>query len=156
MEQGAAKIRVKLGQVEVEYEGDFAFLRQGLAPMVSDLIRLYKENQDTVDAPNNGAEGSAERAVNSTPETPTRKKRRAGGKPPEGTSCRARILELKKEKFFKDQRSPSEIIVGLRGKGWTYKSNQVGATLTIMFEKGEIQRTGGGPDGKFKYFWDRD
>lgn len=39
-------------------------------------------------------------------------------------------------------------------KGWTHKSNQVGAALTALFERGQIQRTKEG-NGAWKYYWDR-
>jgi len=82
------------------------------------------------------------------------KKRRKAANQPQGASCRARILQLRQEKFFASQRSPTDIVVGLKAKGWTHTQNQVGAALTQMFSKGELQRTGAS-DGNFKYFWDR-
>jgi hypothetical protein len=157
MERAAAKIRVRLGQIEVEYEGEPAFLKQDLAPMVSELIRLYKEHQGAIDSPTSGADRFADDASESQPPPePTRKKRRKGSNPPKGASCRSRILQLKGSGFFKDQKTPSEIVVGLKSKGWTHNTNQVGAALTLMFNSGEIQRTADGPEGKFKYYWDRD
>lgn len=85
-----------------------------------------------------------------------RKKRRKAAHPPKGASCRARILQLKKEGFFREQRAPTDIVAGLKGKGWTHTGAQVTAALTVMFNKGEIQRTAESAGGNFKYFWDRD
>jgi hypothetical protein len=63
-------------------------------------------------------------------------------------------LTLKGEGFFKAKKSPTEIVSGLEVKGWTHTVNQVGAALTPMFNKGEIQRTKDGTN--WVYFWDRD
>ncbi len=81
------------------------------------------------------------------------KKRRKVSMPPKGQSCRDRIKTLKDDGFFKEHRTPSDIVAGLAKKGWTHKVNQVGAALTTMFEKGEVQRTSDGSG--FKYYWDR-
>lgn len=78
-------------------------------------------------------------------------KRRKGAAPPKGQSCAARILTLKEEGFFKSHRDTSDIVEGLRGKGWTHKANQVGAALTNMFERGDLQRTKEG-NSSWKYF----
>ena len=83
-------------------------------------------------------------------------KRRVPRRPPSGASCRDRILVLKKEGFFKEHRSPTDIVKGLAKKGWTYKGNQVSAALTTMFSStGEIQRTAASQGRGFVYFWDR-
>ena len=81
-------------------------------------------------------------------------KKRRGTAPPKGQSCAARILSLKDEDFFKGHRSVADIVEGLKNKGWTHKSNQVGASLTQMFGRGDIQRTKEG-NGAWKYYWDR-
>ena len=83
-----------------------------------------------------------------------RAKKRRTSAPPKGQSCAARITVLKQEGFFKDHRSVADIVAGLAAKGWTHKSNQVGAALTQMFERGDIQRTKEG-NGAWKYYWDR-
>lgn len=81
------------------------------------------------------------------------KKRRTNA-PPKGQSCADRIITLKQEGFFKPKRSIAEIVDGLGSKGWTHNGNQVGAALTNMFGRGDIQRTKEG-GGAWKYFWDR-
>lgn len=74
MQENAAKIRVKLGNIRVEYEGDPAFLKGDLTPMVSELIQLYRQNKDVIDAGRNarkrlaGGEASADPALRSTNE----------------------------------------------------------------------------------------
>jgi hypothetical protein len=84
----------------------------------------------------------------------TKSRRRKVSAPPKGQSCAARISTLKGENFFTNHRSASDIVEGLKNKGWTHAPNQVGAALTRMFERGDIQRTKEG-NGAWKYFWDR-
>jgi hypothetical protein len=81
-------------------------------------------------------------------------KKRSANKPPKGHSCADRILTLKTDGFFKEHRSTGDIVEGLKNKGWTHAANQVGAALTNMFGRQEIQRTKEG-SGSWKYFWDR-
>jgi hypothetical protein len=82
-------------------------------------------------------------------------KRRRGSTPPKGQSCGDRLLTLKADGFFKEHRGGSEIIAGLKAKGWTHKNNQIAAAAGNLFERGQLQRTKEG-NGPFKYFWDRD
>jgi hypothetical protein len=102
-----------------------------------------KEDEGEHDDGESGQEDAAQGA----------RKRRKVSMPPKGQSCRDRIKTLKDDGFFKQHRTPSDIVGGLAKKGWTHKVNQVGAALTTMFEKGEVQRTSDGSG--FKYFWDR-
>lgn len=83
-----------------------------------------------------------------------REKKRRTSAPPKGQSCAARILVLKQEGFFKDHRNGADIVTRLAAKGWTHNSNQVGASLSQMFDRGDIQRTKEG-SGAWKYYWDR-
>ena len=83
-----------------------------------------------------------------------KKTKRAIDRPPKGHSCADRILELRKDGFFKDQKTPAQIAEGLGKKGWTHTPNQVSAAAGQMFKRGEIQRTS--VDKGFAYYWDRD
>lgn len=87
------------------------------------------------------------------PQKPKAKKRKRAN-PPAGASCRDRMTTLRQDGFFKEPKTPTEIVAGLAKKGWVHNVNQVGAALTNMFSKSEIQRTKDG--GSFTYFWDRD
>jgi len=82
-------------------------------------------------------------------------RRKKGSAPPKGQSCADRVLILRGEKFFKSHRSSAEIVDGLAAKGWTHNNNQVGAALSSMFRRGDIQRTKES-GGAWKYYWDRD
>lgn len=54
-----SKIRIKMGDVEVEYEGSEEFLRQELKELLSGVLELHRERKDSVPS-NNGGSGSDE------------------------------------------------------------------------------------------------
>jgi hypothetical protein len=57
-----ASIRIKLGQLEVEYQGDASFLKEDLLETVKQLLELQKENlivQQIASGADNGAGGTA-------------------------------------------------------------------------------------------------
>lgn len=64
------------------------------------------------------------------------------------------MLTLKKDGFFREQRTPAQIVEALGKKGWTHNSNQVSAAGGQMFKRSDIQRTKMGKG--FAYFWDRE
>lgn len=84
----------------------------------------------------------------------TKLKKRRAIAPPKGQSCAARMSTLRDEGYFKEHRSVTDIVEGLKSKGWTHNGNQVGAALTNMFGRGDIQRTKEG-NSAWKYYWDR-
>lgn len=146
------KVRIDATAGVVEVEGDKDFVEE----QVDKILPLIQSA---------GFGGQHKAKSNSEPEQPelqdhdsnqerTAKKKRRGAPPPKGQSCRDRINSLKADGFFKEHRTPSDIKAGLAKKGWTHNNNQVGAALTQMFEKGEIQRTNDGSG--FRYYWDRD
>ena len=141
------------GVVEIEGEKDFV---EGL---LAKLVPLLEE-AGFGSRPPNGVFAQADSAPvesdDGSPEQASKPKakRRKVSAPPKGQSCAARILTLREEGFFKDHRSGTEIVEGLKSKGWTHAPNQVGAALTQMFARGDIQRTKEGT-GAWKYFWDR-
>ena len=141
------------GVVEIEGEKDFV---EGL---LAKLFPLLEEAGFGSRPPNSApAQASDEpgEAEDVAPEQTgkTKGKRRKVSAPPKGQSCAARITTLKDDDFFKTHRSTTDIIEGLKAKGWTHNANQVGAALTNMFTRGDIQRTKEG-NGAWKYFWDR-
>lgn len=141
------------GVVEIEGEKDFV---EGLLAKLFPLL----EEAGFGSRPPNGATASAsdqppegdEIAQEQAGKAKT--KRRKVVAPPKGQSCAARMTTLKDDDFFKTHRSVNDIIEGLKIKGWTHNANQVGAALTNMFTRGDIQRTKEG-NGAWKYFWDR-
>ena len=143
-----SKIKIDLNARVAELEGDEAFVSAQLEKL---LPLLQASTSVQADSDDRDTEPNGSRAPRNSSE-PGKKKRKSAN-PPQGASCRARILELKKDGFFKSHRSPNDIVSGLKAKGWTHANNQVGAALTNVFAKAEIQRTGA--DGKFMYFWDR-
>jgi len=142
------------GVVEIEGEKDFV---EGL---LAKLFPLLEEAGFGSRPPNSTPAPAVEEASDVEDAVPEqtgkpKAKKRSVNKPPKGHSCADRIISLKTEGFFKEHRSGSEIVEGLKGKGWTHAGNQVGAALTQMFARGDIQRTKEG-NGSWKYFWDRD
>ena len=152
-----ADVRVKIdapaGVIELEGDRDFvsAYLDK-LLPLVEQagLGKTTGTRTDweaPIDPPKDVESVSAEG---------TKKKRRVTKPAPAGHSCRDRLNTLKADGFFKDQRTPSEIVTGLSRKGWTHNVNQVSAALGQMFKAGDISRTKNDNSVGFSYFWDRD
>lgn len=75
-------------------------------------------------------------------------------KPPAGQSCSARILALRNEGFFLDQRRPAEIVAKLAERRQTHNTSQVSAAAGDLVKRGELQRIRNS-DGSFVYYWDR-
>lgn len=84
----------------------------------------------------------------------SRKSKRRSSLPPKGHSCADRMMVLREDGFFKEQKTPAQIVEGLGAKGWTHTSNQVSAAGGQMFKRGAIQRTKAG--NGFAYYWDRE
>lgn len=147
-----AKVRIDVPAGIVELEGDEGFVTTYLDKLLP-FIEAGGFGTGPGEEPSPTNDGSSD-----SQEKKQARKRRVPKRPPSGSSCRDRILILRKDGFFKgNQRSPSAIVAGLEKKGWTYALNQVGAALTTMFNNGEIQRTKEEGKGKsFKYFYDRD
>lgn len=142
------------GVVEIEGEKDFV---EGL---LAKLFPLLEEAGFGSRPPNSAPAQETEEVVeveDAAPEAAgkSKTKKRSVNMPPKGHSCADRIISLKTEGFFKQHRSTGEIVEGLKGKGWTHNANQVGAALTNMFGRHDIQRTKEG-NSSWKYFWDRD
>ena len=151
----SCKVRIDAPHGIVEIEGDAEFVTsfyEKLAPLVDKAhfgIAVPIETQALSETDGDREEGAEENSA-----VKPQKKKRKRANPPPGASCRDRILTLKGEGFFKTKKSPNEIVAGLENKGWTHNGNQVGAALTPMFNKSEIQRTKDGAN--WVYFWDRD
>lgn len=142
------------GIVEIEGEKDFVEgLLAKLFPLLEEAGFGSRPPSGAIPQVNEEPTEQEEPAVEQTGKT--KAKRRKVSAPPKGQSCAARISTLRSEGFFKDHRSATDIVEGLKGKGWTHAPNQVGAALSKMFERGDIQRTKEG-NGSWKYFWDRD
>lgn len=153
------KVKIDVGAGLIELEGDATFV----ASFFDKVVHLVEaagfgvakpqskpKPADTGSEQDNASSEIGDADVNEKQKKP----RRAVRKPPAGASARERILVLKTDGFFKEHRTTGDIVSGLAKKGWTHKSNQVGAALTPMFNRGEIQRTSDGAG--FSYYWDRD
>jgi len=142
----------------IDIEGDKDFVEGLLAklfPLIEEVgfgghPQSRSNGRDAEDDPQAAPEtGAAEDAGKA------KTKRRRGSTPPKGQSCADRILTLKADGFFKEHRVGTDIVTGLKSKGWTHNSSQVAAAAGNLFDRSQLQRTKEG-NGAFKYFWDRD
>jgi hypothetical protein len=143
------------GIVEIEGEKEFV---EGLLAKVFPLLETAGFGSRPTTPLGTGEQSNNSSQVDQPPADQNEKgktRKRRVNAPPKGQSCADRMSTLKQEGFFKTKRTIGEIIEGLEGKGWTHNGNQVGAALTNMFGRGDIQRTKEG-GGSWKYFWDRD
>jgi len=143
------------GIVEIEGERDFV---EGLLTKLLPLLEEARFGARPLKAaPIIGSDPSdVPEAAEIAPDqnSKTKPKRRKVSVPPKGQSCAARIMTLKEEGFFAEQRTIAKIIDGLKSKGWTHNASQIGAALSNMFVRGDIQRTKEG-NSSWKYYWDR-
>ena len=61
MDGESAKIRIKIGVIEIEYEGKASFLQDELLSLVQNLVSFYAEHKAAIplDAPSDGAKGGS-------------------------------------------------------------------------------------------------
>ena len=140
------------GIFEMEGEADFVAAQlDKLLPLVTagGFVKRVgpSENSDDVEQP---PQPQPESKSNGSKKS----KRGTGSRPPKGRSCSDRMMTLREDGFFKEQRKPAQIVNGLGAKGWTHTSNQVSAAGGHMHTRGDIQRTKVG--NGFAYYWDRE
>jgi hypothetical protein len=101
----------------IELEGDASFV----GSFFEKLVPLIEKARFGHAADAAGAVQSEvqEADARDSEERPKRKKRTTR-QPPAGASCRDRINALKTDDFFKEKRTPSDIVEGLGKKGWTH------------------------------------
>jgi len=153
----AVKVKIDISAGLIELEGESEFVGTYLDKLLP-IIEGTGFGNGYRDSPEESAQNNGANEVDSPQQNgtdATKKKRRVSRRPPAGASCRDRILILKGDGFFKEHRSPTDIVAGLGKKGWTHKTNQVSAALTTMFANGEIQRTKAADGTGFDYYWDR-
>lgn len=141
-----AKVLINTQAGTIELEGEDSFVRTYLDKLIP-IIERARFGTGAIIA-NGEAVGGG---IDGMPKVRTR---RRVAPTPIGESCRDRVKRLRDEGFFAERRGISDIVQGLEGQGHAHNVNQVGAALTTMFERNEIQRTP--VEGKFKYHWDRD
>ncbi len=138
-----AKVLINTQAGTIELEGEDSFVRTYL----DKLIPIIERARFGTGAGVNGELALAEAGSAAKVRT-----RRRVIPTPVGESCRDRVKKLRDEGFFAERRGISDIVHGLEARGHAHNINQVGAALTTMFERQEIQRTP--VEGKFKYHWD--
>lgn len=155
MNTNRIKIDAPIGLIEVEGEKDFVEAQlDKLLPLI-EVCGFGQHVESSVnDTPKGSQDGEKEDRPADSNADGGKKTKRGINRPPKGHSCADRILALRKDGFFKDQKTPAQIVEGLGKKGWTHNANQVSAAGGQMFKRGDIQRTS--VDNGFAYFWDRD
>ena len=140
-----AKVLINTQAGTIELEGDDSFVRTYLDKLIPIIERArFGAGTTNVVVGDNGDRSD---------HTKLRTRRRVT-QTPVGESCRDRVKKLRDDGFFMERRGISDIVQGLEARGHAHNVNQVGAALTTMFERHEIQRTP--VEGKFKYHWDAD
>jgi hypothetical protein len=138
-----AKVLINTQAGTIELEGEDSFVRTYL----DKLIPIIERARFGTGVGANSEAASAE--AGSVPKARTRRRVMPTAI---GESCRDRVKKLRDDGFFAERRGISDIVHGLEARGHAHNINQVGAALTTMFERREIQRTP--VEGKFKYHWD--
>jgi len=139
-----AKVLINTQAGTIELEGEDSFVRTYLDKLIP-IIERARFGAGTIIA-------NGEVIAPDGDGMPKARTRRRVAPTPMGESCRDRVKRLRDEGFFAERRGISDIVHGLEARGHAHNVNQVGAALTTMFERHEIQRTP--VEGKFKYHWD--
>ena len=135
-----SKVVLKLGDAEIEIEGDDAFI----AERMSEFYKFASTNPVT--QKDNSSDDVADRAPPPDSSKKRQQKKRNGG-----PSCASRIDELKKdENFFSVPRSASEIGVKLSEKATPYEGKHIAAALISLTQRGALRRVKG-EEGKWVY-----
>jgi hypothetical protein len=143
------------GVIDIEGEKDFVEgLLAKLFPLIEEAGFGSRPQTETNNQSFEEIASTQEETPASDDQAKVRTRRRASKSPPKGQSCGDRIMALKADGFFKEHQGSTDIVAGLKGKGWTHSPGQVGASLTNLFNRGDIQRTKEG-NGTWKYYWDR-
>ena len=137
-----AKVLINTHSGTIELEGEDSFVRTYLDKLIP-IIERAPFGTGRMPLPGDARVDEAE---------PPKARTRRATQTPVGESCRDRVKRLRDEGFFSERRGISEIVQGLGERGHSHNVNQVGAALTTMFERREIQRTP--VEGNFKYQWD--
>lgn len=155
-----AKVVINTQAVSIELEGEDGFVRtylDKLMPIIERSRNVSAEPQAALaEAELPEAVPSSEEAHRTPPAAP-RVADVAGPAAPRrtkrvaGNSCRDKIKALRGDGFFGERRSVSDVAKELRAKGYSHSLNQVGAALSTMHDRSEIERQS--VDGRFKYSW---
>jgi len=140
-----ARILMDLATGQIEVEGTEAFVSAQFAQAIQMMKELGTWKVSVVDKTGNCRdEPHAESSEKSEP-----KKRKRSTSRRSGPSCGSRILTLKDEGFFDEQRSTSDVKAKLQEKATPYQSNQIAAAMKTITENGHLRRVK--DDGVWQY-----
>ena len=135
MSEDTAKIRLKIGQLEVEYEGKESFLQDGLLNLTEKLVGSYAEHQSAfpIDSSStdtqNGSVTNANREINMSMDTIASRLRVNTGTDLVIAACTYLTLVQKKDSFSRQQ------IHQQMKDAMSYYKESMASNLTKMLQK---------------------
>ena len=143
------KVHINTKALTIEIEGEDDFVRTYLDRLLPIIDRIgssdEKSEKHSAHKDNGVAKGSLLSEVDGPKSSKQQRLPRGAG-----PSCRQRIKALRAGGFFKEPHGIAEIVEKLKLDGHDYSLNQVGAALSTMSGKNEIQRENVG--GRYRYF----
>jgi hypothetical protein len=145
-----AKVLINTQSLTIELEGEDEFVRTYL----DKLMPILERSKFGEDGHADGEAGLPEnlKAIANAKfsgAAPSRMRVKSPGA--SGGSCRERVKKLRDDGFFDQQHGIGDIVQELSDQGFPHSINQVGAALSTMFGRNEIERSK--IDKKYRYFW---
>ncbi len=150
IEMSNAKVLINTQSLTIELEGEDEFVRTYL----DKLMPILERSKFGEDGHADGEAGLREnlQAVASAKSIGTAgSRKRVRSALVSGGSCRERVKKLREDGFFDKPHGIGEIVKALNDHGYPHSINQVGAALSTMFGRNEIERSK--VDKKYSYFW---
>ncbi|MBA8879546.1 hypothetical protein [Phyllobacterium myrsinacearum] len=145
-----AKVLINTQSLTIELEGEDEFVRTYLDKLMPILERSKFGEDGNVDGETGLPENlQAIASAKSAGAVASRKRVRSTSA--SGGSCRERVKQLRENGFFDNPHGIGEIVKELNDQGFPHSINQVGAALSTMFGRNEIERSK--VDKKYSYFW---
>ena len=106
----------------LELEGDKTFVEvqlEKLLPLIGSpgFAAIPHDGRDPGSTIGTAAEGSGDGS------TTNKRTRRGANRAPKGQSCADRMMTLREDGYFKEPRTPTQIVSGLAAKGWTHNAS---------------------------------
>ncbi|PWV91752.1 hypothetical protein DEV92_105103 [Phyllobacterium myrsinacearum] len=142
-----AKVLINTQSLTIELEGEDEFVRTYLDKLMPILERSKLAEAGHAD----GEAGLSDNLQAIAPAKPVGTRKRVRATAASGGSCRERVKKLREDGFFDKPHGIGEIVKELNDQGFPHSINQVGAALSTMFGRNEIERSK--IDKKYSYFW---
>lgn len=142
-----AKVLINTQSLTIELEGEDEFVRTYLDKLMPILQRSKFGEDGNVE----GGMGTPDNLQTIISAKSVHTQQRVRTTAASGGSCRERVKKLRDGGFFEKPRGISEIVKELGEQGYPHSINQVGAALSTMFGRNEIERSK--VDKKYRYVW---